>query len=188
MLFRSLPVTIFVNGLEIIVDSEEDFEVIEAIFDELDDDDDSIDIVFPIVIVLSNYDEIVIENQDQLEEFIAGCSNENEEDDDIECVDFIYPLTYSVFDTDDNIINTVTINSDEDMYDFIQEIDENDIIALNFPVTLEFSNGEQVTANSIQELEGILESAVDFCDEDDDNDYCDDDFDLESLKDRKSVV
>ncbi|MFK5879141.1 MAG: hypothetical protein QM478_06545 [Flavobacteriaceae bacterium] len=176
-----LPVTVFVNGLEIIVDSEEDFEVIEAIFDELDDDDDSIDIVFPIVIVLSNYDEIVIENQDQLEEFIASCSNENEEDDDIECVDFIYPLTYTIFDTDDNVISTVTINSDEDMYHFIQEIDENDIIALNFPVTLEFSDGEQVTANSVQELEDILESAVDFCDEDDDNDYCDDDFTLEQL-------
>ena len=175
-----LPVTIFVNGLEITVDSEEDFEVIEAIFDELDDDDDSIDIVFPIVIVLSNYDEIVIENQNQLEEFIESCSDDGE-DDDIECVDFVYPLTYSIFDTDDNIINTVTINNDEDMYDFIQEIDENDIITLNFPVTLEFSDGEQVIANNVQELEDILESAVDFCDEDDDNDYCDDDFDMESL-------
>lgn len=176
-----LPVTVFVNGLEIIVDSEEDFEVIEAIFDELDDDEDSIDIVFPIVIVLSNYEEIVIENQDQLEGFIESCSDENEDDDDIECVDFVYPLTYTVFDTDDNIISTVTINNDEDMYHFIQEIDENDIISLNFPVTLEFSDGEQVTANSVQELEDILESAVDFCDEDDDNDYCDDDFDLEEL-------
>ena len=31
-----LPVTVIVNGLEIIIDSEEDFEVIEAVTDELD--------------------------------------------------------------------------------------------------------------------------------------------------------
>ena len=176
-----LPVTVFVNGLEITVDSEEDFDVIEAIFDQLDDDDDSLNIVFPITIVLSNYDEIVIENQDQLQTFIDTCGGENEADDDIECVDFVYPLTYSVFDTNDNIISTVTINNDEDMYNFIHDIDENDIIALNFPVTLIFSDGTETTANSVQELGDILNSAVDFCDEDDDNDYGDDDFDLEEL-------
>ena len=32
-----LPVTVVVNGLEIIIDSVEDYEVIEAIFDEFDD-------------------------------------------------------------------------------------------------------------------------------------------------------
>jgi len=176
-----LPVTVIVNGLEITIDSESDFDTIESIFDELDDDDDSLNIIFPITIILSNYDEIIIENQDQLENLIDSCGGENEEDDDIECVDFVYPLTYSIFDTNDNTISTVTINSDEDMYHFIHEIDEEDIIALNFPITLIFSDGEQVTANSIQDLENILESAVNFCDEDDDNDYGDDDFNLDEL-------
>ena len=46
-----LPVTIQVNGLDIFVDSMEDFETIEAIFDEFDDDDDELQIEFPITIV-----------------------------------------------------------------------------------------------------------------------------------------
>ncbi len=173
-----LPVTVFVNGLEIIVDSEEDFEVIEAIFDQLHDDEDSLDIVFPITIVLSDYREIVIENQAQLEEFIAEC---HEDDDDIECVDFQYPITYSVFDTEENMITTITIHNDEEMYRFLEEIDVNDIISLNFPITLEFFDGEEVIVNNLTELEDILERAINYCDEDDDNDYGDDDFTIERL-------
>ncbi len=176
-----LPLTVYVNGLEITVNSVEDYEVIEAIFDQLDDDEDSLDIIFPITIILSDYTEIVIQSQDQLENFIENCAGENEDDDDIECIDFVYPITYSVFDTNNNVINTVTINNDEDMYHFIHEIDENDIIALNFPVTLEFSDGQTITVNNVSELEEALSSAIDYCDEDDDNDYGDDDFSLNEL-------
>ena len=49
-----LPVTVIVRGLEITIDSREDFKVIEAIFKEFDDDEDRLDIVFPITIVLAN--------------------------------------------------------------------------------------------------------------------------------------
>ena len=48
-----LPVTVIVRGLEITIDSREDFKVIEAIFKEFDDDEDRLDIVFPITIVLA---------------------------------------------------------------------------------------------------------------------------------------
>ena len=47
-----LPVTVVVRGLEIIIDSEEDFKVIEKLYDEFEDDEDKLDIVFPITIVL----------------------------------------------------------------------------------------------------------------------------------------
>ncbi len=43
-----LPVTIIANGIEIVVDDEEDFDVIEEIFDALEDDEDILEILFPI--------------------------------------------------------------------------------------------------------------------------------------------
>ena len=55
-----LPVTIQVNGLDMIVDSMDDFETIEAIFDEFDDDDNDLQIEFPITIVLSDFTEFLI--------------------------------------------------------------------------------------------------------------------------------
>ncbi|MEP0265615.1 hypothetical protein [Dokdonia sp.] len=170
-----LPVTVVIDGLEIIIDSEEDFDTIEDIFDEFGDDIDELDFIFPITIILSDFTEIVINDVSELETLIEDCTGENEEDEDIECIDFQYPITYSVFSQNNELIETVTIANDEAHYEFIDNLDDTDIVSINFPLTLILSNGETVTANDILELENIIEEAIDDCDEDDDNDIDDDD-------------
>lgn len=176
-----LPVHVFVNGLEIIIDEEEDFEVIEAIFDQFEDDVDIIDFVFPIIIILSNHDEIIIENQSQLEEYMELCGDENEDDDDIECIDFVYPISFSLFNSAHNLIDTKTVYNDREMYHFIKNISASDIISINFPIEVILSDGTLVIINNMMELRHALEDAKDSCDEDDDNDYGDDDFTKERL-------
>ena len=175
-----LPVNVYVNGLEIIVDSEEDFETIEEIFDEYYDDEDYLEYAYPIVIELSDYTEVIIENKEQFKEYVEAC--ENTEDDDIECVDFKYPLFYSVFDSNRNTIETVEIENDRQMFRFIKNIQTTDIISLNFPITVMFTDDTEMIINSMSELESALESGIEFCDEDDDNDYGDDDFDENRLE------
>ena len=176
-----LPVTVVVNGLQIIIDSEEDFEVIEAIFDEFEDDDDDLEIVFRITIILSDYSEIVINNYDELEAFIAECSDENEHDDDIECIDFQYPLTISVYNADFQVIDTITISSDEELHRFIRNLDGGLLASLNFPVTMVYADGSTVEVHNNSELERIIQDAEEACDEDDDYDHNDDDFTKERL-------
>ncbi|GAA4959114.1 hypothetical protein GCM10023315_03360 [Algibacter aquimarinus] len=178
-----LPITVIVKGLEITVDSREDFKVIEAIFKEFDDDDDRLDIVFPITIILANHDEVVIENRDALEELIEECRGENEEDDDIECIDFQYPISFSVYNRDFQVINVVTIESDRELYKFIKRVTgaEKLLASLNFPVTMELADGTEIVVNNNIELQRVIEEAKDVCDEDDDNDYGDDDFTKERL-------
>ncbi|NND11270.1 MAG: hypothetical protein HKN96_08675, partial [Flavobacteriaceae bacterium] len=171
----NLPVTVNVNGLEITIDSEEDLEVIEAIFDEFDDDEDILEIVFPIVIILNDYTEVTINNQEELEQFVDECSGENEDDDDIECIDFQYPITISVFDSNFDVIDTITINSDEELYHFIDELDGSVLASINFPVTMINADGTTTVVNNNDELLAAIEAADDTCDEDDDNDYNDDD-------------
>ena len=60
--------------------SREDLDLIEEIFDELDDDDDILDIFFPITITLSDFSEITIENQDQLEQYARECLEGGDDD------------------------------------------------------------------------------------------------------------
>jgi hypothetical protein len=174
-----LPVNVFVNDLEIIIDSEEDFMTIENLFDEYYNDEDYLEYVFPIVIVLADYEEVTIQNNDQLEEYIDLC--ENSEDDDIECLDFKYPMFYAVFNTSENKIKTVEIQSDREMYRFLKRIDTNEIVSINFPLTLIYTDGEELIVQNMDGLENALEEGSEFCDEDDDNDYNEDDFDLERL-------
>ncbi|WP_397362442.1 hypothetical protein [Olleya sp. R77988] len=172
-----LPVTVFVNGLEITVDSESDFDTIEAIFDELDDDDDNISIQFPITIILADYTEVVINSYSEFDNFSDDCNGENEYDDDIECIDFQYPITASIFDSNNQLIETITINNDNQLYDFIDDIDEDDIINIQFPITVILSDGTTIVINNLNELENTIDNFEDDCDEDDDYDYNDDDCD-----------
>ncbi|MGB6268722.1 MAG: hypothetical protein WBF67_06875 [Olleya sp.] len=170
-----LPVTVFVNGLEIIVDSESDFDTIEAIFDELDDDDDNISIQFPITIILADFTEVVINNSSEFDDFSDDCNGENEDDDDIECIDFQYPITASIFNSNNELIDTITINNDNQLYNFIDDIDEDDIINIQFPITVILSDGTTLVINNLSELENTINNFEDDCDEDDDYDYNDDD-------------
>ena len=172
-----LPVTVFVNGIEVIINTEDDLDDIEAIFDEFEDDDNEIVIQFPITIILDDFTEVVINNITELNSYSVNCNGENEDDDDIECIDFQYPITASIFNTNNELIDVITITNDNELYDFIEDLNSSTIVTIDFPLTVILFDGEQVTINNLTELEIVIENAEHDCDEDDNNDWNDDDCD-----------
>ena len=182
-----LPVTVTVNGIELTINDEEGYQDIEDIIDLFDDDVDSVIISYPITVILTDYSTVVVNSDSELAALTANCVGENEDDDDIECIDFQYPITASVFDENNDLINTITINNDNDMYDFIDDLDEFAAVTINFPITVIFADGSTQTINSVQELEDAIEMADDTCDEDDDNDFDDDDCDNCTTNDLETV-
>ncbi|THV60064.1 hypothetical protein EZV76_05745 [Flagellimonas alvinocaridis] len=174
------PYTVEVNGIQITIDSKEDLHTIEEIFDEIDDDDDILDIIFPITITLSDFSEIVIENFDQLEEMARDCL-EGGDDDDIECIDFVYPITLFNFDVNNQVSGEVKIESDEQMRKFFAELEDDALVSIDFPITLKKYDGTEIVVENNASLAAALSNAKDDCDEDDDDDYNDDDFSKERL-------
>ena len=61
-----LPVTVIANGIKVVVETEDDLDIIEDIFDEFTDDTDTLIIIFPITIILDDYSQLVINNQGEL--------------------------------------------------------------------------------------------------------------------------
>ena len=167
----NLPVTVVVNGITITINTLEDLGLIEAIYNEFDNDDDVLEYIFPITIILNDYTEITIENQEQLQEFIDECTAD---EDVIECIDFQYPISFSMYDTNFQVIDTVVIGSDFELYVFLQSLETSNsavvLASLNFPVTMVYANGDTVEVNSNQELEAAINAAEEECDYDDDND------------------
>jgi len=172
-----LPVTVIANGIEVIIENEDDIDIIEDIFDEFPDDTDTLKIIFPITIIMDDYSEVVINNQGELNAAAFNCPNSNSGDDDIECIDIQYPITASIFNENNELIDTVIINSDEELFDFIGDIDEGDIITFDFPFNVILWDGTVIQIDNFAELESVILSAIDACDEDDDNDPNDDDCD-----------
>ena len=163
----NLPVTIIVSDITIVIETEEDLDELQNLF--YDFDDDLLDFIFPITIIFNDYTEVVIENEDQLNNYIIACSSD--EDDVIDCVDFVYPISFSVFNSQFNLIDTVIIDNDEALYIFLDELEENEnalIVSLNYPVTLQYANGNTIEANTNEELADIIAATEDDCQQDDD--------------------
>ncbi len=173
-----LPVTVVVHGVELVINTEDDLELIERLYDEFEDDIDELDILFPITVILSDHSQVVIESAGHLENIIAECS---EDDDDIECIDFEYPISISVFDANNEIAETKKFDNDKSLYHFFKELKENEFVGFNFPMGLIDSEGTRVSIENNKQLAEALRIAKNECDEDDDNDYNDDDFDVERL-------
>lgn len=179
------PYTVNVNGVEVSINAREDIKQIEAIFDELEIPDwetgsEILDILFPITITLSDFSQIAIENQEDFRALIEEC-REGGDDDDIECIDFVYPLNLYTFDLNEQQTGSVVVESDMDMRLFFKDLGENDLISIDFPLSLKLYNGTEIQVNSNAELANAIETARNACDEDDDNDHNDDDFTKERL-------
>lgn len=173
----ALPVSVIANGTAVTVNSTSDYQTIEDIFDADDNDVDTLDIVFPITVVFADYTTLTVNTYPELLGLVSQCPEENSFDDDIECIDFQYPITASVFNQNNNLVNTIVINNDNDMYDFIDDLDDFAAVTISFPITVILADGTPLTINNINELEQAIENVEDTCDEDDDNDYNDDDCD-----------
>ena len=163
----NLPVTVIVNDITITINTLEDLELIEDIFEEFDNDNDILELLFPITIVLNDHTEIVINNEDELDAFVEQCTDDS--DDDIECIDFQYPISFSIFNTDFQIIETVFIENDRELHQFLERLENSDsgaiLASLNFPVTMVYANGETIEVNDNQELQRVLNDAREDCSE-----------------------
>ncbi|MEX0288818.1 MAG: hypothetical protein AB3N14_06880 [Flavobacteriaceae bacterium] len=169
------PYTVDVNGVEMIINSKEDFNTIEVSFDTYELDEDTLEIHFPVTVIGANFREVVVENLSQLTELAQQCI-EGGDDPDIECIDFVYPITIFTFDVSSEQTDRVIVNKDEELWMFIGGLDENDRISFDYPLNLIRKEGTQLSVNNNAELAVALSSARNACDEDDDADYNDDDF------------
>jgi len=164
-----LPVIVKVRGVEIRIDSKLDYIKIRRLYDELEDDIDRLDIIFPITIITSDHEEITIESTEQLTELIAECKGDDEEEKDIRCVDFQFPIAFSTFDRDFQIIETVEIENDRQLYRFMKRVKNSEVFAsLNFPVNMVLKDGTVLIADNNEQLKRIIEEAKDNCEEDND--------------------
>lgn len=169
------PIEVTVNGTVINVNSEDDYKVIEYIFDDDDDDDDTLSITYPITIILKDYSEVIVNSETELNTYSMECNGENEYDDDIECLDFNYPITTFLYNSNNEIVDTMILDSDKTLYNFLNDLNSYDLVTIDFPIAVTLLDGTEIIINNLTELEITINNYSDSCDEDDDYDYNDDD-------------
>jgi hypothetical protein len=175
-----LPVTVTVNGQQITITKTEDIKLIERIWDESSADQDYVNLLFPVTVLRADHTTLTVANKDALHDLRDQCE-EGGLDDDIECIDFLYPIKITAYDTQNQVTNVMTINDDNQLHDFMESLDDDELLTFAFPLVLIFTDGTELTLNDNKTLESVIEDAADDCDEDDDNDFDDDDVDDSNL-------
>lgn len=136
----------------------------------------------------SNNEESKNENNDSHHD--GNDDSDHDEDDDSDhdgsdqCTQFLYPMTFFVLVGDDPALQTIVINSDDELLIFFDTLTTTNQLYISFPVTLLDADGVATVINDLAELEGTLQMAVDACSGyEDDDDHASDDSDHDESDD-----
>ncbi len=153
------PVTVIANGQKVILQNVGDLQIVKDIFDQFPNDIDTLEIVFPITVILEDFSEIVVNSQEELNVLIAACVGSGG-DDSIGCLDFEYPITFFIYDSNQQQTGTVTVNNDLELFTFLQGLDSDDFISIDYPINVILDDGTVVEVNTNEELEQLIENCV----------------------------
>jgi len=153
----NLPYTIILNSIEEIEISQiEDYDFLHQ--------SANIQIQFPITITGHDHVEKIVANDEQLQLLSDTCKLD---DDDIECVDFVYPFVFTTFNTETNALNTIEVLHDAQVFGFMENLDDNTVVSLKYPIRLKLTNGELLETAHNTELLSEIQSFETSCDEND---------------------
>lgn len=158
-----LPVTVIVNGKQITVSSQNDYLTVQAALDAFSTDDDLVNFVYPITIQYQNWNTQVITNSDELEGIIDNC-DEDDGFDEIDCLHINYPIKIDVYNANYQIANTIAIENDRDLFVFLENIESNVIVSINYPLSIIDSNGQEVLIANNSNFEDTIEANIEDCD------------------------
>ncbi|WP_203293664.1 hypothetical protein [Luteirhabdus pelagi] len=152
------PITVIVNGTEVTLTSENDFPIVGNILNQSSTNTDTVEIIFPITLQFSDYSTITVSNQSELLNIIDDCADFPQ---DLLCLDFVYPITFFVYDANLEETTDVSITSDIELYQFLSNLDEDLVLSISFPLEIVLQDGGAQTVNSNTELTSLLQSCVD---------------------------
>lgn len=157
-----LPVTVIVNGQNYLVGTQGDYQVVQDAIDAFSNDDDIVNFIYPITIQFQNAQTQVISNSDMLDDVLDDCE-EDDGLDEIECVQFVYPININMYDANNQLAQTILIQSNSQFYNFISNLSDSQLIAFQFPIAVINSNGQTITITSNQQLLEFIDDSIDDC-------------------------
>lgn len=165
LISMQLPVTVIVNGNTITINSPDDYQLVQNTIDAYSNDDDVVHCSFPIVIEFQNYATQAVNNYIQMNDAIAACGQDDGFD-EIDCISLIYPIVINLYDSNNQIASSVTVTSNSNLFNFLDNLNNNTFVAISFPISAVNLTGQTQVINSNVELSNFMEDAIDDCDDD----------------------
>lgn len=156
-----LPVTATINGTEVTIISQSSYQQVIDILAEFNNDNDQIVLQFPLTVRLSNYTEVVVTTQGEYDAIIAACQQaENDTEDAISCLDIDFPITILTYNLSLEQTGSVVIESEQQLYTYMNNLGNTELFAVNYPITATLSNDSMVTITSDSDFQSRINECL----------------------------
>lgn len=157
-----LPVTVIVNGQNIVVGTEADYATVQAAIDAFSNDDDIVNFIYPITIQFQNAQTQVLTSASQLDDVLDDCG-EDDGFDEIDCIQIVFPVSINVYNIGSQTPSNVTFTNNAQIFSFLQNLSSTTLIAINYPIAVINSNGQTISISSNSQFENFIEDSIDDC-------------------------
>ncbi|MBT8273146.1 MAG: hypothetical protein KJO77_05030 [Bacteroidia bacterium] len=156
-----LPVTATVNGTQVNIISQSDYQQVIDILGEFNNDNDQVVLQFPLTVKLSNYTEVIVTSQGEYDVLIDACEQaEATAQDAISCLDIDYPITILTYSLNLDQTGSVIIESDQQLYDFMSTFSNDELFAVNYPISATLNGETGVTIDSDIDLQSSISDCL----------------------------
>jgi hypothetical protein len=160
-----LPYKVTINNIEIPINSYDDYALVKNKCNERSDDNDVVYIHFPVTVIFNNYSEMRIDSQTDFNDLVDDCKEKSNVLLKINCLSFNYPITIKTYDSNKQIAGSVSIADNKAFYVFINDLDDSQLIAFGFPLTITNSSGQTRIVQDNDQLENLIKETLNSCPE-----------------------
>ena len=110
--------------------------------------------VYPISVTLTDGSQVYVNSPQEFDTLYNDCYDiEDCYDCDVQCFEIVFPFS---FVSENGTVDAV--NNYDELFDFLSQLSEDDTCMISYPITVEFEDGTQQTANSDEELAALYET------------------------------
>jgi hypothetical protein len=156
-----LPATAIVNGRQVTLFSQVNYQQVITILGQFNNDQDSVVLRFPLSIKTSNYTEVTVNNQTEYNAILSACSSaENSGQGAINSLNINFPITLLTYNISLQQTGSVVIKSEKELFTYMTNISSTELFSVNYPITVTSIDGTQSTVSSNAELQSNINASI----------------------------
>ncbi|MDI5950086.1 hypothetical protein [Flavobacterium yafengii] len=156
-----LPVTAKVNGVQVSILSQLDYQQVISIFGQFNNDQDTVVLQFPLKIRLSNYTEATVTNQTEYNAILNACTSaEASGQDAISSVNITFPITILTYNLSLQQTGSIAITSEQQLYTYMSNVSSTELFSVKYPISVAIADGTKMTVSSDAELQAAITASL----------------------------
>ena len=156
-----LPVTAKVNGVQVSILSQFDYQQVISIFGKLNNDQDTVVLQFPLKVKMSNYTVVTVTNQTEYNAILNACTTaEASNQDAISSVNITFPITILTYNVSLVQTGSVVITSEQQLYTYISNVSSTELFSVSYPISVMIADGSKRLISSDAELQAAITASL----------------------------